>query len=274
MSGRCFRIETWRSTKLVEHDIDRLRKFRFPHSARALTPTPLPVGEGLKRRGFSLVELLVALAVFAAMAAAAYGGLAEIARARGALAERQDRFAAAVRAVSAFERDLRQAVARPVRGNGRGEQIPAFVGSSDRIELTRMGFANPRAEARSNLERIGYAVSDRKFQRGRYAVLDRAPGTTATATAMIDQVGALRLRYLGTDGVWRDAWPPTDLVAGGSATNSPSTQLPRAVEFRLDLADLGELRRVVELPSSIPDSAADAPTGGRSRPPPPGSGAP
>jgi general secretion pathway protein J len=222
--------------------------------------------ERLSARGFSLIELLVALAVFAAMAAAAYGGLSEIARARGALAERQDRFADVVRAVSRLERDLRQAVSRPVRGNARGEQLPALAGTADRIELTRLGFANPRAEARSNLERVAYIVSDRKFQRGRYAVLDRAPESAPVLAPLLDQVDALRLRYLGTDGIWRDAWPPAELVSGTPIAGPPNEQLPRAVEFRVGLADLGEVRRVVELPSTIPPLAADG--GNQSRTPP------
>jgi general secretion pathway protein J len=219
---------------------------------RALSP---------RSRGFSLIELLVALAVFAAMAAAAYGGLAEIARVRGALAERQDRFASVVRAISTFERDLRQAVSRPVRGNGRGEELPALIGAADRIELTRFGFANPRAEPRSNLERVAYAVDARRLMRARYAVLDRAPQTVPSASALFDSLDGLRLRYLGTDGAWRDTWPPADVpVAQGV------TLLPRAIEFRMDVDGTGELRRIVELPSAIP-ALATAPPGGSRAPP-------
>ncbi|MGA8277756.1 MAG: type II secretion system minor pseudopilin GspJ [Rhodanobacteraceae bacterium] len=199
-----------------------------------------------ERRGFSLIELLVALAVFAAMAAAAYGGLAQIARTRSALVVRQDRFAAITRAVSDMERDLAQAVARPVRGNYGAEQ-PALVGTTTHVELTRLGFANPRAEARSNLERAIYAYDDHKLQRGRYAALDRAPEAAPDTRMLLDHVADMRLRYLGGDNNWREAWPPPDL-AGDDAL----TSLPVAVEFRLRLDDLGEVRRVVELPSSLP----------------------
>ena len=215
-----------------------------------------------RHRGFSLIELLVALAVFAALAAVAYGGLSEIARARAALDARQDRLAALVRAVSTFERDLGQAVSRPVRGNARGEPVAALQGGADRIELTRLGFANPRAEPRSNLERIAYAVDAGRLVRGRYAVLDRAPNSAPAIADLLDDVSALRLRYLGSDGIWRDAWPPAGLPAGAPVGVEPITLLPRAIEFRIDTGDTGELRRLVELPSTIPPRYNGTPGGG------------
>jgi len=205
----------------------------------------------MRHRGFSLVELLVALAVFAAMAAAAYGGLGQLARTRAALAAQQDRFAALTRAVSMLERDLRQAVARPVRGND-GNGVPALAGSTEAIELTRLGFANPLAEPRSNLERVVYSVDNGVLRRGRYAALDRAPNSVPAASTLLERVGHWQLRYFGCDGRWRAGWPP-----GGAA----GCELPRAVEFRFTPEELGEIRRVVELPSSLPSSVPGSPTG-------------
>ena len=206
----------------------------------------------MRARGFSLIELVVALAVFAALAAATYGGLASVARTRGALQARQDRLAAIVRAVTILERDLQQAVSRPVRGNARGESIPALIGGADRIELTRLGFANPRAEPRSNLERVVYAIDANALRRGRYAVLDRAPDSAPAVSSLVGDVDALRLRYLATDGVWRTAWPPAETPSGTDPNVDTVALLPRAIEFRLSTRDTGELRRIVELPSSIP----------------------
>ncbi|MCB1578647.1 MAG: prepilin-type N-terminal cleavage/methylation domain-containing protein, partial [Xanthomonadales bacterium] len=50
-------------------------------------------------RGFTLIEILVALVVFAAMAAITWGALGQIARARSALAVEQERFAVVVRSM-------------------------------------------------------------------------------------------------------------------------------------------------------------------------------
>ncbi|MET0230176.1 MAG: type II secretion system minor pseudopilin GspJ [Rhodanobacteraceae bacterium] len=219
----------------------------------------------MRTRGFSLIELVVALAVFAALAAATYGGLASVARTRGELQAKQDRLAAIVRAVSIVERDLRQAVSRPIRGNARGEPVAALVGGADRIEVTRLGFANPRAEPRSNLERVAYAVDETGLRRGRYAVLDRAPESAPAVSTLLGDVAGWRLRYLGVDGVWRSAWPPSEAPPGTEADVDPLALLPRAIEFRLATRDTGELRRVVELPSAI-TSIAPSGNGNRSRP--------
>ncbi len=200
------------------------------------------------QRGFTLIEILVSLVIFAAMAAITWGALSQIARARSALATEQDRFAAVVRTMSDLERDLRQAISRPLRGN-YGEQVPAVLGTSDRIELSRLGFANPRAEPRSNIERVLYDIDNNQLRRGRYAVLDRAAGSVAEWRDMLGEVEEFRLRYLDSDGVWRDQWPPRDAL--------PEI-LPRAIEVRLRLDDFGELRRVVGLPSTISSQGVGA----------------
>jgi general secretion pathway protein J len=224
-----------------------------------------PISDCRRTRGFTLIELLVAVVVFAALAAAAYGGLSQIARARTALAAQQDRFGAVTRAVTSLERDLHQALGRSVLGNRGSTPLPALMGSADSVELSRLGYANPRAEPRSNIERVVYALDANRLRRGRYAVLDRAPNSAPVLTTLADQVQSLRLRYYGCDGIWRDAWPPSERLPcdppQGSVSGAENT-LPRAVEFRVVFSGLGEIRRVVELPSSLPDAAASLPGGG------------
>jgi general secretion pathway protein J len=202
--------------------------------------------------GFSLIELLVALAVFSVMAALAYGGLNSIARTRGELAKQEDAFRDLARAVAVLDRDLREAVARQVYGNS-GQLLPAFTGSANALEFTRLGFANPQAEPRANLERVLYELDAQALKRGNYPVLDRAPGSAPQITALRTDVTDFRLRYLDTQNRWFDAWPPpqtTDL-----------TLLPRAVEWHLRTRDYGEIVLVIEMVSAWPAQAADQTTG-------------
>jgi general secretion pathway protein J len=195
-------------------------------------------------QGFTLIELLVALAVFAAMAAMAWGGLNAIAHTRTDLVREEDDFRALARSVSMLDRDLRQAVLRSVRGN-YGEAVPAFLGAADRVEFTRMGFANPQAELRSNLQRVRYELDSGKLSCGVYPVLDRAAGTQAQMTLLRDKVIVFRLRYLDAQQRWQEVWP----APNSDASNPATTLLPRAVEVRIETAKYGEITRVIELVS-------------------------
>ena len=209
---------------------------------------------GQATRGFSLIELLVAVTVFAIMSALAYGGLNSIARTRGELARQEDEFRDLMRAVGTLQRDLRAATARPVRGNF-GQELPAFVGTADHLEFTRLGFANPQAEPRSNLQRVLYELDAGMLTRGRYAVLDRAPTTAPTLADLKIKAEDFRLRYLDADNRWLDAWPPAQ-------EKNQATVLPRAVQWRLRTQRDGEIGGTVELVSQWPQSAAGPQLGG------------
>jgi general secretion pathway protein J len=198
--------------------------------------------------GFSLIELLVALSVFSVMAALAYGGLNSITRTRGELAKEQDAFRDLTRAVATLDRDLREAVPRPVFGNA-GQRLPSLAGSAGALEFTRLGFANPQAETRSNLERVVYEFDDKALKRGNYAVLDRAPGTTPQFTSLRSNVTDFRLRYLDSSNRWFDVWPPPQA--------EHANQLPRAIEWHLTTNDYGEITRVVELATAWPDPSSN-----------------
>lgn len=191
-------------------------------------------------RGFTLIEVLVATAVFAIMSALAWGGLNAVIRTREVLVAEQQDFARTLRAVGMLERDLLGAVARPVRGN-YGEPLPALQGDGDHLELTRLGFASALIDARSNLERVVYEQDGKTLKRGRYAVLDRAAGSLPEFTSVRDRLRRVHFRYMDAQGQWLDAWPRRD--------DKPET-LPRAVEFRLDIDGVGEISRLIELPSS------------------------
>ena len=100
-------------------------------------------------RGFSLVEVLVAVAIFAVLSAMTWSGLSTIMRSRTALEEAGERLHRLQLVVAMVERDVRQAVARPVRG-ANGEVLPALMG-------TTLSFSphTTRAGARTLLRRCG-----------------------------------------------------------------------------------------------------------------------
>src|SRR5690606_27761493 len=103
----------------------------------------------LHQRGFTLLEMLVAVVLFAIASALAYGGLRGIVRAQEQGIEAKAQLGRLQFAVSLIERDIASAARRGVR-DAYGAPRPVLEGASQRIELTRHGYANvlalPRAQ--------------------------------------------------------------------------------------------------------------------------------
>lgn len=196
-------------------------------------------------RGFSLLEVLVATAIFSIVAVVAWSGVVALLGAREALAEQGDRLRAVQLAVGGLERDLSQAIARPVRGPG-GVALPALVGDAVGLELSHVAFPTALDPRGGRVRRTAWRYADGRLARLRHPTLDRADfGPRAEPESMIEGLGAFRLRYLDGRGEWSPAWPPR------LGPDARPDALPRAVEFTLEVEGLGAVRRIVLPPEGI-----------------------
>lgn len=195
--------------------------------------------------GFTLLELIVALAVFAVLSVMAYGGLSSVLDLSGATERRAERLGRVLFAVTLLERDLEQAVDRAPRKELGAGAVPAlFSDSVDGVlfTLTRAGFPNPLAEPRGDLLRVSYRFADQALERTTWQVLDPPSGSQASHSGeLLDGLEAVSVRFLDHGGNWQDRWPPL-----GPDQEDPG--LPRAVELELELENWGTLRRLLALP--------------------------
>ena len=209
--------------------------------------------------GFTLIEVLIALAITAFVAAIAYTSLATVMTGVESTRQTAERTYAINRAWMIISRDLRQFVARPVRDEF-GEQEPAIQGGTAArftLSFTRSGWHNPAQHPRSNLQRVNYRVEDEALWRDSYPVLDRAGDTAAQSVKLLDDVEYLEPVFLASLGGLESAgeemtvdtrnWVESWVVD----TSAPGADLapPVAVEIRLQLTDWGEIRRLYELSS-------------------------
>lgn len=197
---------------------------------------------GRSQRGFTLIELIVAIAIFAIVATMAWSGLDLLLRSRASLEQGADRQRELELAVLALERDLRQALARPARGP-YGDEQPAFAGNTLAAEWSVLDLASSRAGVHAEATRVRWGLVDGALWRGRDAVLDRSPRESVRARRVLADVQRLTFRYVGGGRQRLDQWPPRTGITGPE-------RLPRAVEVTLQLADLGEIVRLVELPET------------------------
>ncbi len=198
-------------------------------------------------RGFTLVELLAAIAIFAVMAVMAYGGLAAVLRARASVETALARTAEVQKAIYRLQSDFEQARARPIR-NAYGDEQPAFAtreGFRDeaQIEFTRGGRSNPGFLPRSAMERVAYGLEDGVLTRYSWNTLDRASEEGRHKLPLLTSVNSLSWRFLDLNRAWHENWPPRNTPASPEHAQS----LPLAVELLLDTKDWGEIRYLFRL---------------------------
>jgi len=195
-------------------------------------------------QGFTLLEVMVAIIIFALMAAIAYSGLNNVLLARTKTEEHSRDLQQLQSAMNWLARDIEQTIDRGVRSE-YGEPLAPLIGNDFEgylIELTRDGWRNPANHARSNLQRVAYAVRDQKLVRAYWRVLDRAEDSKPYEQALLDGVTGIEIRYLTDGDEWQTSWPPEAL-----GTGTPTATLPRAVEVNIETKLFGKITRLLRV---------------------------
>jgi len=194
------------------------------------------------QRAFTLVELLVALAIFALLAAFAYRGLAVMLESREALDRDSRKWRDVALFVGRFERDVQAVLDRPATG-ASGTTLGAVSTRLDLADAGAVGFALTRAGATLHAnalaapQRVGYRLAEGRVDRLAWPAVDAGPRAQASATPVLDNVRLLAFRFLDRGFEWRRDWAlPT---AQGK---------PLAVEMTLELATGETIVRVVDIP--------------------------
>ena len=199
----------------------------------------------MKQRGFTLVELLVAMAVVAVIGAMALGGLNTVLKQQDIATQRTDRWRAIQFAMRMIVQDVAQIHPRPMRqelGDGWRPSLWADPRADYALELSHGGWSNPAGLPRGTIQRVAYDVEEDKLIRTHWAVVDRNFGSAPIRTELLDDVDRVEVRFLDNASQWRTEWPGlaqtsyADLVAR-----------PRAVEFTIYLNDYGKIWRTVEV---------------------------
>jgi general secretion pathway protein J len=199
----------------------------------------------VRQQGFTLIEIMVAVAIFAVMSVMAWGALGRSLSDAEMLTDRMDRLQAIQRSVRFITTDLSQAAPRSVRSELGDRQVQALLSSLTSefaIELTHGGWNNPAGLPRGSQQRSAYRLEEDKLVRYHWNVLDRTYSNEPVVIVLLDDVEGLAFLFYDESGASSDIWPPQNAVGSTSARIRP-----RAVELILSLADVGEITRLVEV---------------------------
>ena len=201
----------------------------------------------MRARGFTLVELLVAIFIFAIVSAIAMGGYNELVKQSDIVNAGAARTRAIQATMQRLNLDFTSLEPRPVRQPLGDGLVPALRadekgGDESLVEFTHSGWSNPAGVPRSTLQRVAYRLEENKLIRQYWLSLDRTMSSEPESAVLLEGVKDVRLRFMDANRSWHDQWPPL----GYSPADAPWVR-PIAVEVTLDLEDWGELKRLMEV---------------------------
>jgi len=189
-----------------------------------------------RHSGVTLLELVVVVAIFSIMSAAAYSSLNSSLKAEETFDAAMKELEAVQMSLTLFERDVMQLSPRTVR-DAYGDQKAAIVLINGReLNFTRGGNFSSLQLDQTELTRVDWSLQDEQLIRSYWRRLDSTQGDQPLSASVLGNVTGLRMRVLDQSDNWHLDWP-----LGGSGSI-------RAVEITLELRDWGEIRRLFPMP--------------------------
>lgn len=191
-----------------------------------------------KQSGFTLLEILVALAVFLIMAILATAGLYNVFRNKEIITEHDNQLQALQLSLAIINHDMQQIIDRPVVDSD-GKYLLGLTGSATFIDFTKSGFVNPLSQdKRSNLQRIRYEFKGQSISRSFWPVLDRVPSSTPSTKTLFTGVNKFQIRYIDKKQQYHSSWPPQKQAYYSQRSKQP---FPVAIEVSFTTSNWGDI---------------------------------
>ncbi|ADH86925.1 type II secretion system minor pseudopilin GspJ [Desulfurivibrio alkaliphilus] len=213
--------------------------------------------------GFTLLELLVALALFSVLSMMTFISIQTMLDSRQQTRQEAERLAAVQMAFARLELDLQQARGRGIRDEYGNRRPAVYYGLNpdEGLSLTRGGRAiQVPGRSGTSLQRLRYRLEDGELLRETWPVLDRGPRLEPFRQRLLEGVEALEIRFLDDQGDWHPRWPPDSASPAeqwppegrGEGEEAPPASfppelLPIGVEIWLELTDWGRIRRLIPI---------------------------
>ena len=186
-------------------------------------------------KGFTLVEMLVALFIFALIAAAGVSIMRFTVDNQMVIRAHAERLAQFQRARAILKSDLTQAAARRTRAADGQAIREAFYGGDvasglPLLRFVRRGWENPDVQPRASAQYVEYRLVEGRLERAARAGLDG--GRLGTPQVLVDHVRLAKILFL-----WHGQWIPA--LPGG-----PDDPLPQAVRLDMALDGIGAVSQL------------------------------
>ncbi len=212
------------------------------------------------QQGFTLLEVMIALGIFAVLAAATFASLQAFVNTRDAIERSNLELAKIQKAMWIIGNDLQHLVARNIR-DPYGDHIYALTNRREyELEFTRQGWSNPRFKTRSELQRVAYQVGRYDDDGERYGedtqqllryywrVLDQVEDSEPKKQVLLDDIESFEVGFRGLYAADEPVqeWP-IDPKDNDFDSNFPEDRMPSAIFVSIETEKYGSFRRVFQL---------------------------
>ncbi len=203
-----------------------------------------------KHTGFTLIEIIIALFIFAIIGVIAAISLRNSINNFTKIKKANSEVAELSYALTILERDSLQAFPRSVSDED-GHLIGPFIATgSNSFEMTVGGYYNPlQLMRRSQLQRVKYSIEDSALVRTTWPVLDRAPSTKPLMRKLLSNVSSMQVQFVDPFGQTQASWPPP--TNSNDANLSALEILPKAIMVDIKTKNWGDIQRIFVLPGAM-----------------------
>lgn len=210
-----------------------------------------------RQQGFTLLEVMVALGIFALLSTGCYQLLTSLSVSRATLDKAFGYRADVTKALLVIEQDMRHLIPRSVRAGGSVARIGALSSRGEGVlEFSRGGFSMGRSIYLDTAKRISYRLDEEDGEpvlyRFVYDVLDRVESSSYYRQALLTGVDEMDFRFMDENGSWLSEWPPRKAEDRNSEESAKEesgnlVKLPTAVEIALKLGPDTTIQRLISL---------------------------
>ena len=185
------------------------------------------------KKGFTLVELLVAIAIFAVLSALGWKVFDYLAKVKDRNAMHEANLEQLQESYQQILRDTMQAV--PLTANVKGQQQPALVLQNGRFNFSKTGVTDPLQQGISPHERVEYQyrADEKKLYRLKYRNLHQTGNDQPESSVMLDEVEAFEIVVLNPNEL--SSWPESSV---DSQQTEQLRMLPKGIKINLTVRDV------------------------------------
>ena len=197
-------------------------------------------------QGFTLIEILIAVAIFAVLAVVSFGSLNSVLRSREHIDAANKKLHQLQLGMTIMQRDFTQLIDASIT-NEFGDIGYPIIFSKDEsesnrlIEFTRSGWSNPADSLRSTLQRVAYTLEEKTLYREYWHRLNRGPDDLPVRSALLEGIDNIEFEFEDAGQNWHERWPPL-------TASSNYVGLPQTIRVTLYYEDEREVIRLFDLP--------------------------